>query len=350
MVWLPASVMMRGSHRPPCAMERAAALMAWARERKPSGNKNMNGKARLVPVPERQAGQRLDNFLLRELKGLPRSRIYRLIRRGEVRVNQGRRKPETRLAAGDKVRIPPHRGSQPATPGQPSEKLKRRLIDSVLLENEAMLVLNKPANLPVHGGSGIALGLIEALRQTRPDWAEAELAHRLDRETSGCLVIAKSTEFLRHFQLALRAGAVAKHYLALVHGDWPGHLTEIDLPLRKNQLSSGERVVRPDPAGKSASTSFQVRERLPGATLLEIQLETGRTHQIRVHCQSAGHPIIGDEKYTCGTPAIQHKHLALHASQLSFQPSPGATSIHIKAPPPQKFIQILTILRQRAEK
>ena len=310
----------------------------------------MNGKARLVPVSERQAGQRLDNFLLRELKGLPRSRIYRLIRRGEVRVNQGRRKPETRLAAGDKVRIPPHRGSHPATPGQPSAKLKQRLIDSILLENGAMLILNKPANLPVHGGSGIALGLIEALRQTRPEWAEAELAHRLDRETSGCLVIAKSAEFLRHFQLALRVGEVAKRYLALVHGNWPGHLTRIDLPLRKNRLASGERIVRPDPAGKSASTAFQVRERLLGATLLEIQLETGRTHQIRVHCQTAGHPIIGDQKYSRATPAIQHKHLALHASQLSFHPSPGKTPVHIKAPLPKNFTQMLKTLQQDSEK
>ncbi len=306
----------------------------------------MNGKARLIPVPERQAGQRLDNFLLRELKGLPRSRIYRLIRRGEVRVNQGRRKPETRLATGDKVRIPPHRGSHPASSSQPSAKLKRRLIDSILLESGAMLILDKPVNMPVHGGSGIALGLIEALRQTRPEWAEAELAHRLDRETSGCLVIAKSAEFLRHFQLELRAGAVAKHYLALVHGNWPGDITRIEQPLRKTRLASGERVVRPDPAGKSASTSFQVRERLPGATLLEIQLETGRTHQIRVHCQAAGHPIIGDEKYSRGCRAIQHKHLALHASQLSFRPSPAKPPIHIKAPQPQHFIQILKILRQ----
>ena len=303
-------------------------------------------KVQLLLVPERQAGQRLDNFLLRELKGLPRTRIYRLIRRGEVRVNRGRCKPDTRLATGDKVRIPPYRGRQPANPGVPSDKLRQRLIDSILFEDEAMLVLNKPANLPVHGGSGITLGLIEALRQIRPEWIEAELAHRLDRETSGCLIIAKQVAFLRHIQAELRAGKVEKIYLALVQGDWPDNLNEISLPLRKNQLSSGERIVRPDPEGKAARTLFQVRERLPDATLLEARLETGRTHQIRVHCQSAGHPIIGDQKYTRNTPTIPHKHLTLHAHQLLFHPTPNAAPVRFTAPPPENFTNLLNILRQ----
>ena len=307
---------------------------------------NDASKVQHLLVPDRQAGQRLDNFLLRELKGLPRSRIYRLIRRGEVRVNRGRCKPETRLREGDKVRIPPHRGSQPASPGIPSGKLSQRLIDSILFEDEAMLVLNKPADLPVHGGSGIVLGLIEALRQIRPEWTRAELAHRLDRETSGCLLIAKQIDFLRHIQTELRTGEVEKNYLALVHGDWPEKLELIDQPLRKNRLSSGERIVKADPKGKAARTRFRIRERLADATMLEIQLETGRTHQIRVHCQSAGHPIIGDRKYNHNTPAIHHRHLALHAREITFHPAPQKPRFHFQAPIPAYFTHLLLILRQ----
>ena len=305
---------------------------------------NESYKAQMLVVPERQNGQRLDNFLLRELKGLPRSRVYRLIRTGEVRVNRGRCKPDTRLAEGDQVRVPPYAGRRPAHVGAPTDKLKQRLEESVLFENEALIVLNKPAGMPVHGGSGIALGLIEALRQTRPEWMEAELAHRLDRDTSGCLIIAKQVDFLRHIQSELRAGAVEKTYLALVHGAWPERLQMIDLPLRKNELASGERIVRTDPGGKSALTTFQVRERFPEATLLQIGLETGRTHQIRVHCQSAGHPIIGDEKYGKSTP-IRHNRLALHAWKLAFRPTPKANFTHFEAPRDRHFTQLLQSLQ-----
>ncbi|MYC59499.1 MAG: RluA family pseudouridine synthase [Gammaproteobacteria bacterium] len=301
-------------------------------------------KVQMLVVPERQDGQRLDNFLLRELKGLPRSRVYRLIRTGEVRVNRGRCKPDTRLYRGDQVRVPPYAGRRPAHVGTPTDKLKQRLEDSVLFENEALLVLNKPSGMPVHGGSGIALGLIEALRQIRPEWMETELAHRLDRDTSGCLVIAKQADFLRHMQAELRAGKVKKTYLALVQGAWPEELDMIDLPLRKNELASGERIVRANPDGKSALTTFQIRERLPDATLLQIGLETGRTHQIRVHCQSAGHPIIGDEKYGKNT-TIPHKHLALHAWQITFRPNPKASPSHFEAPCNSYFTKLLQSLR-----
>jgi len=301
-------------------------------------------KVQMLVVPERQDGQRLDNFLLRELKGLPRSRVYRLIRTGEVRVNRGRCKPNTRLSRGDQVRVPPYAGRQPAHVGAPTDKLKQRLEDSVLFENEALLVLNKPTGMPVHGGSGIALGLIEALRQTRPEWMEAELAHRLDRETSGCLVIAKQADFLRHMQAELRAGSVEKTYLSLVQGAWPDELDMIDLPLRKNEIASGERIVRTNPGGKSALTTFRIRERLPDATLLQIGLETGRTHQIRVHCQSAGHPIIGDEKYGKNA-AIPYKHLALHAWQIAFRPTSKAEISRFEAPCNRHFTQLLQSLR-----
>lgn len=300
-------------------------------------------KVQMLVVPERQSGQRLDNFLLRELKGLPRSRVYRLIRTGEVRVNRGRCKPDTRLSRGDQVRVPPFAGRRPAHIGTPTDKLRQRLEDSVLFENEALLVLNKPSGMPVHGGSGIALGLIEALRQIRPEWMEAELAHRLDRDTSGCLVIAKEADFLRHMQVELRTGKVEKTYLALVHGAWPEKLDTIDLPLRKNELASGERIVRANPDGKPALTTFRIRERLSDATLLQIGLETGRTHQIRVHCQSAGHPIIGDEKYGTNT-AIPHKYLALHAWQIAFRPTPNAEFSHFEAPCNRHFTQLLESL------
>lgn len=303
-------------------------------------------------VPERQDGQRLDNFLLRELKGLPRSRIYSLIRRGEVRVNRKRCKPEARLSQGDQVRIPPYTGKQLAATGSPTEKLQQRLRDSVLFENDALLILNKPAGMSVHGGSGVTLGLIEALRQTHPDWMEAELAHRLDRDTSGCLVIARQAEFLRHIQAELRAGAVEKQYLALVHGNWPERLDLIDLPLRKNQLSSGERIVRADADGKPARSRFRVRERLPGATLLEVSLETGRTHQIRVHCQSAGHSIVGDPRYgrkQGDSAAIRHKRMALHAWRIAFRPAPEAEMLRFEAPCDRHFTRLLETLRKMAQ-
>ena len=307
---------------------------------------NPSDKVQYVQVPGRQCGQRLDNFLLRELGSLPRSRIYRLIRRGEVRVNRGRCKPETRLEAGDQVRIPPHTGPQGAAPAAASEKLKQSLVDRILFEDEAMLVLNKPAGLPVHGGSGIRIGLIEALRQTRPEWFEAELAHRLDRETSGCLVIAKQAGFLRHVQHQFRTGAVDKHYLALVQGHWSQDIQLIDQPLRKNRLSSGERMVKPDPDGKAAKTRFRIKQPFANATLLEIQLETGRTHQVRVHCQHAGHPIIGDRKYNLDTPVIPHKHLALHARKISFHPTTTTSQSTFEAPLPPHFNQLLKNLRE----
>jgi len=310
---------------------------------------NESDKVRFLPVPERQDGQRLDNFLLRELKGLPRSRIYRLIRRGEVRVNRGRCKPETRLSQGDQVRVPPYAGRRATPAGAPAEKLKLRLQDRVLFENEDLLVLNKPPGMSVHGGSGVALGLIEALRQTRSEWMEAELAHRLDKDTSGCLVIAKQVAFLRHMQAELRKGAVEKKYLALVHGAWPEELDMIDAPLRKNQLSSGERIVRADADGKRARTWFSVRERLPGASLLEVTLETGRTHQIRVHCQTAGHAVIGDSKYGQNggnSPFIQHKYLALHAWRIAFRPAPNAEILRFEAPDDRFFSGLLAALRE----
>ncbi len=313
---------------------------------------NDSSKVRFLVVPALRQGQRLDNFLLRELKNLPRTRIYRLIRRGEVRINRGRCKPDSRLAAGDRIRIPPGAVGGPPPPAPPTEKLKRRLRGLVIFENQDLLILNKPAGLPAHGGSGIALGLIEALRQSHPDWLHAELAHRLDRDTSGCLIIAKQPAFLRHIQAAFRGAAVEKKYLALVHGAWPETLRRIELPLRKMRSGAGARVVGARATGKRAVTHFRIRERFWAATLLEATLETGRTHQIRVHCQSAGHAIIGDDRYRqdAGQSAeIHHGHLALHAWRIAFRPAPDAAVMRFEAPPDSRFTALLNGLRQMAE-
>lgn len=253
---------------------------------------------RLVRVDPEYAGQRIDNFLLRELKGVPRSRLYRLLRKGEVRVNRGRVKAEYRLCSGDEVRLPPIRQDAP-----PQEELRlgaglaRTLAASVIYEDELLLVVNKPAGMAVHGGSGLSWGLIEAYRVLRPELRNLELVHRLDRDTSGCLMLSKRRSGLRILHEALRNGDIDKRYWALVNGQWPETLREVNRPLAKNTLKSGERMVRVDPEGKLSRTRFRVVERFADATLVEASPITGRTHQIRVHAQVAGHPILGDDKY-----------------------------------------------------
>ncbi len=280
-------------------------------------------KVQFLRVEELQQGQRLDNFLFKTLKGVPRSRIYRFIRRGEVRINKKRCKPEYKLQKGDTVRIPPYEEADLTQPPAPSENLIRLIKQSILLEDEAALIVNKPAGLAVHGGSGIRLGLIEAIRQADPRWHSAELAHRLDKGTSGCLVISKNLNYLRGLQEQLKKKDVDKRYQALVYGKWPEKTVEVDAPLAKNLLSSGERMVRVDPAGKRSVTGFQVLRSLPGATLLEARPRTGRTHQIRVHCQYAGHSIVGDGKYLAGEKASaaalrNYKQLCLHAASIQY--------------------------------
>lgn len=312
-------------------------------------------KVQLLRIEERHDGQRLDNYLLRELKGVPRSRIYRLIRRGEFRVNKKRCKPEQRLNQGDLLRVPPIAVATRDSASPPGEGLQKLLRAALLHEEEDFLILNKPAGLAVHGGTGIRLGLVEALRQMAPEWQHLELAHRLDRDTSGCLALAKNPRYLKYLQDQFKARTVHKRYLALVLGEWPDALVEVRAPLRKNQLDSGARVVRVDPDGKPACSRMQVRERFADCTLIEVLPETGRTHQIRVHCQASGHPIVGDDKYLEArhrgmAPRLdRHDKLCLHSAGLGFSPGPGRPPLQFSAPLDRHFQALLQSLRQEAD-
>ncbi|HED19883.1 MAG TPA: 23S rRNA pseudouridine(955/2504/2580) synthase RluC [Gammaproteobacteria bacterium] len=291
---------------------------------------------RWLEISAEEAGQRIDNFLLRILKGVPRSRIYRLLRKGEVRVNKGRIRPQYRLQSGDQVRVPPVRVAAPGT-ANPAAQSLATLTDAILYEDDRVLVLNKPAGMAVHGGSGLDYGVIEAFRALRPSAPYLELVHRLDRATSGCLMIAKRRSELRMLHALLRSGDMEKRYLMLVQGDWSQGPFKIDASLRKNQLRGGERVVRVDPEGKVALTQFRFLEAYPGASLMEAELKTGRTHQIRVHAAHAGHPLAGDEKYGAEVfnrqmRGLGLKRMFLHAHYLAFEDSERGRSIEVSAP------------------
>jgi len=293
-------------------------------------------RVQMVEVESDCAGQRIDNFLLARLKGVPKSRIYRILRKGEVRVNRGRIRPDYRLQAGDTVRIPPVRARE-TQPGRPAEPVLERVAAAILYEDDAWLVVNKPSGLAVHGGSGLSYGLIEALRAMRPRAPFLELGHRLDRDTSGVLVVAKKRSALRLFHQLLRAGEVEKRYLALVAGQWSVGGCRIEAPLLKVAHPSGERIVRVSEQGKAALTLFRPVTIYPRASLLEARLITGRTHQVRVHAAYAGHPIAGDSKY--GTQAFNRemaaiglKRLFLHASHIHFTLPESGREITVDAP------------------
>ncbi len=299
-----------------------------------------------VIVGAEEHGQRIDNFLLCRLKGVPKSRVYRILRRGEVRVNSGRIGPSYRLQTGDRVRIPPLRLAQEKPLPRVSHHLQSTLADTVLYEDERILAVDKPAGVAVHGGSGVSLGVIEALRQLRPDLPHLELVHRLDRETSGCLLLSKRRSALRALHELMRSGEVDKRYLALLAGRWERTRIAVDAPLLKNTLQSGERMVRVSAAGKAARTVFRRIEVFADATLVEAQLLTGRTHQIRVHAAHLGTPILGDDKYgdTHANAAAKKRglrRLFLHARALGFRWPESTQPIHVTAPLPRELQRLL---------
>jgi 23S rRNA pseudouridine955/2504/2580 synthase len=279
---------------------------------------------RFLTVDERGEGQRLDNFVLRECPAIPKTRLYRAMRKGEVRVNKGRVKPDQRLALGDIVRLPPLASPPPREPGAAPPGWQERLANSIVFEDEQLLAMNKPSGLAVHGGSGLQFGLIETLRTMRPDARFLELVHRLDRETSGLVLIAKKPAALRALHELLRSkGKIDKRYLALAEGAWPRHLRLVDAPLQRFERKSGERMVAVSKDGKPSTTEFRIRQSFAKVTLVEARPLTGRTHQIRVHALHAGHTLLGDAKYqSAESEAIARKlrlkRLFLHAESLSF--------------------------------
>ncbi len=299
----------------------------------------MSDSVRHVEIDADAAGQRIDNFLLGRLKGVPKTRIYRMLRRGEVRVNGARCSVHRRLAAGDRVRIPPVRTAASPIPAVPAKALMARLGERILFEDKGLLVIDKPSGLAVHGGSGVRLGLIETLRMGRNE-RFLELAHRLDRDTSGCLMIAKSRAALAELHRMLRAQRVRKTYQLLVCGSWPRRRTVVEKPLHRFATASGERRVRVDAQGKPARTTFNLLRECAAASWLSARLHSGRTHQIRVHAAASGHPVLGEDKYEtavseqCSKLANVNR-LCLHAVRLSFEWD--GTERRFEAPVPALF-------------
>ena len=294
-------------------------------------------QVRLLVIDAEQEGQRIDNYLKTQLKGVPKSLIYRILRKGEVRVNKKRIKPEYKLIAGDEVRIPPVRVAEANE--LPSAKLSsiQALAALILFEDDALIVLNKPAGMAVHGGSGLSFGVIEGLRALRPEARFLELVHRLDRDTSGCLLIAKKRSALKNLHEQLRLKTMRKQYCALVRGQWKPHVKVVNAPLLKNVLQSGERIVRVNPEGKPSETRFHILQRFAEATLVEASPITGRTHQIRVHTAHAGHPIACDDKYGDATFDSKMREqglgrLFLHAMRLTFRHPVEQRELTLEAP------------------
>jgi 23S rRNA pseudouridine955/2504/2580 synthase len=292
-------------------------------------------RATTLEVGEEAAAQRIDNFLLRHLKGVPKSHVYRVLRSGEVRVNSGRVKPEYRLQPGDRVRVPPIRIAEKPAPARPAEF-------PVVHEDAALLVLDKPAGVAVHGGSGVSFGVIESLRASRPKAKFLELAHRLDRDTSGLLMVAKKRSALIELHRRLRDGEIVKVYLTVVKGHWEGAGRELRQSLHKYVDAKGERRVAVHPEGAAAATDVRVLKKSSQFAFLEVKLLTGRTHQIRVHLAHAGHPVLGDDKY--GDFDLNRRlakegvrRLFLHASRLAFAHPLTREALSLQAPLPAEM-------------
>jgi 23S rRNA pseudouridine955/2504/2580 synthase len=312
-----------------------------------------------VEVTEDDAGTRLDNFLVRQLKDVPRTHVFRLLRKGEVRVNKKRARPEQRMALGDVVRIPPVRRAEelppPETPRAASESLQQLVLAAITYEDSDLIVLNKPPGLAVHGGSANDFGLIEALRSARPEQPDLELVHRLDRETSGCLIVAKRRAALRDLHLQLREGRTEKHYLALVCGKWNLGTKRIELTLDTDERRSGERHVAVRAHGKKSVSTFKPVQFFGNlATLMEVEIDTGKTHQIRVHAAHAGHPVAGDDKY--GDRVFNRlfqdyglRRMFLHSSSLGFTRPGTREPMLASAPLPPELGAVLdTLTRGKA--
>ncbi|MEO8803000.1 MAG: RluA family pseudouridine synthase [Rudaea sp.] len=308
---------------------------------------------RLVQVTEERDGQRIDNFLSGQLKGVPKSLIYRLLRTGQVRINGKRAKADARINDGDTIRIPPVRTAPPAANGEPPKAQLRSIEQAIIHEDRDFLVLDKPSGIASHGGSGISFGAIELLRAARPG-DTLELAHRLDRDTSGVLVLSRRRPALLALQELIRDGQITKQYLALLSGIPKRAKFDVNVPLRKSSLQGGERMVRVDERGKPALTAFRVIDTFASASLAEVTLYTGRTHQIRVHAQHSGHALAGDEKY--GEREVNRdmrefglKRLFLHAARFEF--TLGNITHSFSAPLSTELVGVLNAMpRQRVKK
>ena len=306
-------------------------------------------KVRKIRIDQEQAGQRIDNFLRRQLPGVPKGRLYRLLRRGEVRVNGGRIRAEYKLAEGDEVRVPPARIRAPSD--APSASLADQMLERVIYEDKRLLVIDKPTGVAVHGGSGISHGVIELLRHARPELRDLSLVHRLDRETSGCLVLAKRRSALRELHARFRDGVVEKNYLGLVIGDWQLGEQLIDKPLHVQHRKGGERHVVVSSGGKPAQTRVQLSRTFGKYSLLLCAPLTGRTHQIRVHLQSLGFPLAGDERYgdedeNRRAKKIGLRRLFLHAQSIAF-PDDSGNELHFTAPLADDLERFLTMIPKR---
>ncbi|MEZ2721397.1 RluA family pseudouridine synthase [Paenalcaligenes hominis] len=314
--------------------------------RKPLAVKKTIPQVRILEISPEWAGQRLDNFLVRECKGVPKSHIYKAIRSGQVRVNKGRVKNEYRLQEGDVLRIPPMRMPDPeAAPRVPPAQFP------VVFEDDYLLVINKPEGVAVHGGSGVSFGVIEQLRAARPEQKLLELGHRLDRDTSGLLIIAKRRRSLVAIHDMFREGQIEKFYQALVEGDWVNDRQHLKAPLLRWMTASGERRVRVDAEGRPSHTIVSLLQRYGDYSLVEAELKTGRTHQIRVHLAHEGFPIVGDDKY--GSDAVRaqfaqwgFKRMFLHAVRLRMRHPVTEQWLELEAPLPQACTEILTTLEK----